>query len=136
MSHDRLRPSLMEKVAEGDRKNIALLLDMIYGDFMHKLNLTETQLKGRLSDHEAKLFKGEDRFKRLENCPCAVHRDPAHSCVILDVSAALADIKLELTKEVAKIRVRLAWWAGATSVLIGALHLMYYLWPWIKGYAR
>ena len=143
MTQDRLRPSLLERVEEGDQKNIPLLLDLLYGDLMSKLNLAETQLKGRLSDQESRLHRAQESIKRLENCPCPVHRDPAHSCVILDVNEALGQIKLNLTEEVGKIKlnlteevgkikVRLAWWGGTITAVIGAFHLAAYFWPWLR----
>lgn len=132
MAQDRLRPSLLEKLQEGDRQNIALLLDMLYGDFMAKLSLVETQLKGRLSEQESRLVKGEQRFQRLENCPCAVHRDPAHDCLIMEINETLGGLKLELTQEVGRIKVRLAWWGGALSVLILIFQAVAYLWPWLR----
>lgn len=133
MGNDRLRPSIFELLQPGQEANVPLMLDLLYGEFIRKLEVLETQMKGRLSKHETDITGAIERLKRVENCPCAVHRDPAHTCVVLDIRDVLASIKLEMTQEVGKIKNRLAWWAGGFSFLITLLHLVAYFWPLFKG---
>jgi hypothetical protein len=118
MGGDRLRPSIFERLEPGQENNIPLLLDFMYGEFIRKVDVLETQVKGRLSKHESDLERADRRLQSIEHCPCAVHRDPAHTCVILDVRDALAGIRAENAAQLAKINERLAWWGGGLAMIV------------------
>ncbi len=145
MGGDRLRPSIFEQVPEESRGNVPLLLDVLYGEMLRRVAVLDTQVKGRLGQHEGDLGRMEKRLTKVENCPCAVHRDPAHNCVILDLQKELPDVRAKITKELTKfrdeiraevgtMRRRLAWWGGGLAVLIFLLDLAFRLLPLVLKY--
>lgn len=140
MTGDRLRPSLFERLPAEARDNLPLLMDFFYGEVMSKISILDTQFKGRMSNHETEIKRAHARLAPLENCPCAVHRDPAHSCVILDLRdelagirtdsvAHLAEMRKENSAQLASINNRLARWGGGLAVVVLLLELLARLLP-------
>jgi hypothetical protein len=140
VGHDRVRPSIFDRIQPGEEGNLPLLLDVVYGDMMQRVSILETQVKGRLSVHESELLRVDGRLKRMENCPCSVHRDPAHTCVILDVRDSLAKIEAQSAEklaeierrnaeEFARINNRLAYWGGGLAVILILIEVLSRLLP-------
>ena len=81
-------------------------------------------MKQALSQQKEQGDDTKKRVERLENCPCAVHRDPAHTCVVLDIKESLDGIRLENNEKLGAIQRRLAWWGGGLAVVIFLLELV------------
>jgi hypothetical protein len=103
------------------------------GRFTYQINLLRTQLTARMSQQATGSADRETRLKKLENCPCAVHRDPAHTCVVLDTHATLARIEAKVDAKIdAKInpiRLRLAYILGGFGVLVFLIEIAARLLP-------
>jgi hypothetical protein len=128
------RPSSIFEGLDGDeQKNLPFLLDRVYTLLGSDLDRIDLQFRGKLAEQEtqikhqeSELKKQGGRLQRIENCPCAVHRDPAHRCPVLDMKEKFDD-------EIGKIRRRLSWWAGGFTFFIGAVHLLaYFCWPLLR----
>jgi hypothetical protein len=133
VEHDLVGSSLLSGLGEAEKQNIALLLDRLDGRFTHQINLLRTQISGRMGTQEAGSKNREERLKKLENCPCAVHRDPAHTCVVLDTHATLARIEAKvdakIDAKVNPIKLRLAYILGGFGVLVFLIEIAARLLP-------
>jgi hypothetical protein len=125
--------SIFEGLDGEERENLPFLLDRFYSLLGGDLDRMELQFKGKLAEQQAEIRHQESelkkqggRLQRIEYCPCAVHRDPAHTCPVLDMKEAFND-------EIGKIRRRLSWWAGGFTFFLGAVHLVaYFFWPLLR----
>jgi len=129
MDRDPVYTSLLEGLSDSGRQNIALLLDRLDARLRYQIDLLKTQLSGRIGKHESGSADREARLKKLEHCPCAVHRDPAHSCVVLDTDATLARIEAKVDAKLSPLKLRLAYIVGGLGVLVFLLDLAVRLLP-------
>jgi hypothetical protein len=124
---DPLNDSLLDGLSDAARQNIALLLDRLDARFMYQIELLRTQIGGKMTEQRAGSQNREERLRKLENCPCAVHRDPVHNCMVLDISAQLARIeaKVDATVEekLSPLKLKLAYILGGLGLLAVLLDL-------------
>lgn len=129
MAHDSVTTSLLDGLSEAEKGNVAYLLKLLDERVAHQIGLLRTQISSRMSNQEAGSANRETRLKKLENCPCAVHRDPAHTCVVLDTHAALARIEAKVDAKISPIKLRLAYILGGLGLLAFLLDLAARLLP-------
>jgi hypothetical protein len=129
VSGENPNPSLFDGLPPGEEKNIPLLLERIYGRFNRELAILRTQVGGRMTEHNKILTNQEGRLGKLENCPCAVHRDPGHRCVILDTNEKLSRIEAKMDAKINPIKMRLAYILGGLGLLAFLLDLAARLLP-------
>lgn len=127
--HDPVNSSLLDGLNEAGKQNIALLLDRLDGRFTYQINLLRTQISGRMAQQAAGSLNREGRLQKLEHCPCAVHRDPAHTCVVLDTNAILARIEAKVDAKINPLRLRLAYILGGLGVLVFLIEIAARLLP-------
>ena len=124
---DPLNTSLLEGVSDAAKQNIALLLDRLDARFMHQIDLLRTQIGGKMTEQKAGSQNREERLRKLENCPCAVHRDPGHTCVVLDVNDKLARIEAKvdakIEAQISPVKLKLAYILGGLALLAFLLDL-------------
>jgi hypothetical protein len=127
MGHDPVNPPLLAGLSDEARQNFALLLERLDSRLGNKIELLRTQISHRMSMHEAGGKNREMRLQKLENCPCAVHRDPAHTCVVLDTHAALvrieAKVDAKMDAQISPIKMKLAYILGGLALLAFLLDL-------------
>lgn len=129
VAHDSVNSSLLDGLSEAERQNVAFLLKLLDERVTHQIGLLRTQISGRMVSQEAGSANREGRLQKLENCPCAVHRDPAHTCVVLDTHAALARIEAKVDAKINPIKLRLAYILGGMGVLVFLIELAARLLP-------
>ena len=129
MSGDTPNPTLFDGLSPGEEKNIPLLLERIYGRFNRELAILRTQVGGRMTEQGKILINQEGRLGKLENCPCAVHRDPGHRCVILDTNEKLSRIEAKMDAKISPIKMRLAYILGGLGILAFLLEIAAHLLP-------
>jgi hypothetical protein len=124
---DPFNTSLLDNLDEGARTNIALLLNHLDARLMHQIDLLRSQIGGKLSSQAAGSQNREERLKKLENCPCAVHRDPVHNCVVLDMNDKLARIEAKvdakMEERIGPLKFKLAYILGGLALLMFLLDL-------------
>lgn len=123
------RLSPLSDLPPGKENDFRFLLERVYQSLAAEIEILATAMKGRISNHEGQIVQTDGRLKRLEHCPCAVHRDPAHTCVILDVRDELAGIRAENAAQLSKINNRLAYWGGGLAVAIFLIEILARLLP-------
>jgi hypothetical protein len=123
MPPDTFNPSLLDGLDDGAKYNIALLLNHLDGRLMHQIDLLRTQFAGKMANQAAGSQNREERLKKLENCPCAVHRDPVHTCVVLDMNEKLARIEAKVDAKIGPVKLRLAYILGGLGLLAFLLDL-------------
>lgn len=131
MSSDPISSSLFDGLGEAERLNIALLLEKLDGRFTHQISLLREQIKGKMAKQEAGSASRETRLQKLEHCPCAVHRDPSHTCVVLDINEKLVNIEAKIDAKISPIKLRLAYIMGGLGLLAFLLELISRLLPLI-----
>lgn len=120
---DPLNTSLLDGLTAEGKQNIALLLDRLDGRFLYQIELLRTQIGGKLSRQVAGSENREKRLQKLENCPCAVHRDPVHTCVVLDMNDKLARIEAKVDAKISPLKLKLAYILGGLGLLAFLLDL-------------
>jgi hypothetical protein len=134
---DPLNTSLLDGLDAAAKQNIALLLNHLDARLMHQIDLLRTQIGGRLSNQAAGSKNREERLQKLENCPCAVHRDPVHTCVVLDMNDKLARIEAKvdakMEAKISPIKLKLAYILGGLGLLAFLLDLAARVLPHFLG---
>lgn len=134
---DPFNTSLLDNLDESAKTNIALLLNHLDARLMHQIDLLRTQIGGKLTTQAAGSLNREERLKKLENCPCAVHRDPAHTCVVLDIEQTLARIEAKvdakIEAQISPVKLRLTYLLGGLALLAFLLDLAARLLPHFLG---
>ncbi|MBM4301637.1 MAG: hypothetical protein FJ121_08920 [Deltaproteobacteria bacterium] len=133
MYPDPENSTLLDGLSEEARRNFPLLLERIDGRFMHQISLLRAQISGRMERQEAGSKNREGRLQKLENCPCAVHRDPGHTCVVLDTKDALARIEAKVDAKISPLKLKLAYLLGALWLLAFLLDLTARALPFLLG---
>jgi hypothetical protein len=121
---DPLNTSLLDGMDEQAKTNIALLLNHLDARLMHQIELLRSQIGGKLSAQAAGSKNRETRLQKLENCPCAVHRDPVHTCVVLDMHDKLARIEAKIETKLMPLKLRLAYIMGAVAIVAFLMDLV------------
>lgn len=129
MSYDPVNSSLLDGLGEEEKRNIALLMERLDTRFKSQIDLLRTQISGRMGLQESGSKNREERLRKLENCPCAVHRDPAHTCVILDTNEKLARIEAKIDAKISPLKLRLAYIVGGLGALAFLLEMVSRLLP-------
>jgi hypothetical protein len=124
---DPFNTSLLDGLDEAAKTNIALLLNHLDARLMHQIDLLRTQIGGKLTTQAIGSQNREERLKKLENCPCAVHRDPVHACVVLDMNDKLARIEAKvdakMEERIGPLKFKLAYLLGGLALLAFLLDL-------------
>jgi hypothetical protein len=124
---DPVNTSLLDNLDELAKTNIALLLNHLDARLMHQIELLRSQIGGKLSAQAAGSQNRETRLQKLENCPCAVHRDPVHTCVVLDMDDKLgrieAKVDAKMEAKISPIKLKLAYVLGGLGLLAFLLDL-------------
>jgi len=120
---------LLDGLGEEEKRNIALLMERLDTRFKSQIDLLRTQISGRMGLQESGSKNREERLRKLENCPCAVHRDPAHTCVILDTNEKLARIEAKIDAKISPLKLRLAYIVGGLGALAFLLEMVSRLLP-------
>lgn len=127
MSYDLFNTSLLDGLDAAAKQNIALLLNHLDSRFMHQIELLRTHIGVKMSNQAAGSANRESRLQKLENCPCAVHRDPAHTCVVLDTNERLnrieAKIDAKMEAKISPLKLKLAYILGGVAVVAFLLDL-------------
>jgi hypothetical protein len=129
MCADPVSASLLDGLSEEGRRNFPLLLERLDGRFTYQISLLRTQISARIERQEAGSKNREGRLLKLENCPCAVHRDPGHSCVVLDTNEKLNRIEAKIDAKINPIKLRVAYILGGLGLLAFLLDLAARLLP-------
>lgn len=134
---DPLNTSLLDGVSDAAKQNIALLLDRLDARFMYQIDLLRNQIGGKMSEQRAGSANREERLRKLENCPCAVHRDPVHTCVVLDMNDKLARIEAKvdakIEAQISPVKLKLAYLLGGLALLAFLLDLAARVLPHFLG---
>ena len=120
---------LLDGLSDAAKLNIALLLNHLDARFIHQIDLLRTQIGLKISEQKRGSQNREERISKLENCPCAVHRDPAHTCVVLDMSEQLARIEAKVDAKISPIKLKLAYILGGLGLLAFLLEIVARLLP-------
>jgi hypothetical protein len=129
MAHSLLNSTLLSGLSEAEKQNVALLMERLDMRFTNQINMLKTQISGRMGLQEAGSSNREARLKKLENCPCAVHRDPAHLCVVLDTHEKLSRIESKFDAKLSPIKLRIAYMLGGLGLLAFLLDFLARLLP-------
>jgi len=129
VSGDPVHVSLLDGLSEVEKQNFALLMKLLDERFTHQINLLREQIRGRMGKQEAGSANREERLQKLEHCPCAVHRDPAHNCVVLDINEKLAIIEAKIDAKISPLKLRLAYILGGLGLLAFLLEIAARLLP-------
>jgi hypothetical protein len=129
MERSPTNSTLLRGLSEDEKQNFSLLMERLDERFTNQINMLKTQISGRMGLQESGSANREARIKRLENCPCAVHRDPAHTCVVLDTHEKLARIEAKFDAKLSPIKLRIAYMLGGLGLLAFLLDFLARLIP-------